>query len=236
MVHNAYQYTGCGARSTSEDCLQVNSVQIHHGNPAAKGRLTGFWTQITCLCSAGSRTSWVCLNIVYFFFFGLLWFSTSYLPFGGVIWWYPPFSDKSRTFSSIFLDPVGKHLNILGQYLNWLETNVLEPTCTTGPRGLFHTTGWSRNHRTQGLEIPEVVVFFAGMVPQAANCRGFWMVRDACEPFVYAECIWYRLCTHKHYIYIEVQNVDKYVNIHVLCISSDVLTDSESAIWAHEIQ
>lgn len=32
------------------------------------------------------------------------------------------------------------------------------------------------------------------------------------------------------YIYIEVQNVDKYVNIHVLCISSDVLTDSESAI------
>ena len=135
------------------------------------------------------------------FVFGLLWFSTSYLPFGGVIWWYPPFSDKSRTFSSIFLDPVGKHLNILGQYLNWLETNVLEPTCTTGPRGLFHTTGWSRNHRTQGLEIPEVVVFFAGMVPQAANCRGFWMVRDACEPFVYAECIWYRLCTHKHYIY-----------------------------------
>lgn len=35
---------------------------------------------------------------------------------------------------------------------------------------------------------------------------------------------------HINIIYIEVQNVDKYVNIHVLCISSDVLTDSESAI------
>lgn len=56
-------------------------------------------------------------------------------------------------------------------------------------------------------------MFFAGMVPQAANCRGFWMVRDACEPKKCMQNVFDIDYVHINiiylYIYIEVQNVDK---------------------------